>query len=99
MSTPSARASDPRLRDLTPYSARVIRIVEGQHRISTNRLAASPAEQAALESLVEEVKPKLPASARGLHFLLATPFRYGWPRESRFRAARERPGIFYASER
>jgi hypothetical protein len=77
----------------------VIRVVEGQHRISTNRLAVSPGGQAVLEALVEEVKPKLPPSARNLHFLLATPFRYGWPRESRFRRAGERPGIFYASER
>lgn len=51
-----------------------------------------------LEELVEEVKPTLPPAARGLHFLLATPFRYGHAKASRFRRADERPGIFYASE-
>jgi hypothetical protein len=81
------------------YSGRVIRIVEGQNRISTNRLAGALEEQALLEALVEEVKPALPPSAHGLHFLLATPFRYGHRKDSRFRRAGERPGIFYASER
>lgn len=73
-------------------------MVEAQHRISTNRLAASPAAQVLLEELAEEVKPQVPASARHLHFLLASPFRYGHRLASRFRAAGERPGIFYASE-
>jgi hypothetical protein len=73
-------------------------MVEGQHRISTNRLAGSLQDQAVLEALVEEVKPILPEAARGLHFLLATPFRYGHRQPSRFRRADERPGIFYASE-
>jgi hypothetical protein len=73
-------------------------MVEGQHRISTNRLAGSLEAQTLLEALVEAAKPTLPESARGLHFLLATPFRYGHGRSSRFRRAEERPGIFYASE-
>jgi len=88
----------PRPSDLRPYAATVWRLVEAQHRISTNRLAASMEDQALLEQLVEEVKPPLPAAARNLHYLLATPFRYGHAKESRFRKANERPGIFYASE-
>ena len=40
----------------------------------------------------------LPEAARGLHYLLASPFRYGHGVASRFRRANERPGIFYASE-
>jgi hypothetical protein len=91
--------SIPRASDFRPYTATVWRLVEAQHRISTNRLAASAEDQALLEQLVEEVKPPLPPAARGLHYLLATPFRYGHARESRFRRAHERPGIFYASER
>lgn len=100
MSTPFAPGSDPvpNRGDFIAYSGRVVRIVEGQHRISTNRLAASLEDQAVLEALVEEVKPILPEAARGLHFLLSTPFRYGHRQESRFRRAGERPGIFYASE-
>jgi len=93
MSTPSALASEVR-----PYRGRVIRIVEGQHLISTNRLAANPADQALLEALADDVKPQQPEAARGVRWLLASPFRYGRGRPSRFRAADVLPGIFYASE-
>ena len=93
MSTPSALASEVR-----PYRGRVIRIVEGQHLISTNRLAANPADQALLEALADDVKPQLPEAARRLPWLLASPFRYGLGRPSRFRAPHVPPGIFYASE-
>jgi len=93
MSTPSALASEVR-----PYRCRVIRIVEGQHLISTNRLAANPADQALLEALADDVKPQLPEAARSLPWLLASPFRYGLGRPSRFRAPDVLPGIFYSSE-
>jgi hypothetical protein len=93
MWTSTALASEHR-----PYRGKVWRLVEGQHRISTNRLASDGATQALLEDLAEEVKPTVPESARHLHFLLATPFRYGHNRGSRFRRADERPGIFYAAE-
>lgn len=100
MSTTIARRSDivPTPTDFRPYRAKLWRLVEAQHRISTNRLAASADDQAVLEQLVEEVKPPLPPAARGLHYLLATPFRYGHKKASRFRKAGERPGIFYAAE-
>jgi hypothetical protein len=88
----------PNRDNLAPYRAVVHRIVEAQHRISTNRLAATASDQEVLERLVEEVKPAMPKSAAGLHFLLGTPFRYGYARPSRFRRAGERPGIFYAAE-
>lgn len=93
MWTPSALASE--FRD---YRGRVWRVVEAQHRISTNRLADSLEAQALLEQLAEEVKPLVPTAARHLHFLLSSPFRYGHRSSSRFRAAHERPGIFAASE-
>jgi hypothetical protein len=93
MSTPSALASEVR-----PYCGPIIRIVEAQHRISTNRLATSAADQVLLEALAEDVKPQLPASARHLPWLLASPFRYGLGRPSRFRAPDTLPGIFYSSE-
>lgn len=93
MSTRSALASEVR-----PYRGRVIRIVEAQHQIATNRLAADAADQALLESLADDVKPQLPEAARHLPWLLASPFRYGLGRPSRFRAADVLPGIFYASE-
>lgn len=101
MSTITAPASDiiPDASDFRAYRADVWRLVEAQHRISTNRLTADAADQALLEQLVEDVKPALPPAAHRLHYLLATPFRYGYQKGSRFRAAGERPGIFYASER
>ena len=80
------------------YRGRVIRMVEAQHRISTNRLADGAGEQALLEALADEVKPALPAAARRLPWLLAAPFRYGLGRPSRFRSADTLPGIFYAAE-
>lgn len=87
---------------LTPhartYRGRVIRMVEAQHRISTNRLADGAGEQALLEALADEVKPALPAAARRLPWLLAAPFRYGLGRPSRFRSADTLPGIFYTAE-
>ncbi|MDE2403197.1 MAG: RES family NAD+ phosphorylase [Sphingomonadales bacterium] len=94
MWTSTALASEHRR-----YRGRVWRLVEAQHRISTNRLASDLAEQELLETLADEVKPQLPAAARGLDYLLASPFRYGHRLASRFRRADERPGIFYASER
>lgn len=84
--------------EFRPYRRSVVRIVEAQHRISTNRLADNAEDQALLEELADEVKPPLPQSARHLPWLLASPFRYGLGRPSRFRAADVLPGIFYASE-
>ncbi len=93
MWTPTALASEFR-----SYRRTVWRVVEAQHRISTNRLAADSHEQRRLEELANAAKPNLPKSAHGLHYLLASPFRYGHKVASRFRRADERPGIFYASE-
>lgn len=93
MWTPIALASE-----LRRYRRTVWRVVEAQHRISTNRLAANLDDQKRLEDLADAAKPDLPRSARGLHYLLASPFRYGHTVASRFRRANERPGVFYASE-
>src|SRR5690606_14045176 len=78
--------------------ARGLHACEAQRRISTARIARSSTEQAILEDLAEEVKPRLPVDAAGLDYLLASPFRYGHTQASRFRRADEKPGIFYASE-
>lgn len=100
MSTTSALASEPvpDSGDFRRYSCRVLRIVEEQYKISTDRLTDGPAEQDVLERLVEAVKPTMPEAARRLHRLLGTAFRYGYLKATRFRRANERPGIFYASE-
>ncbi len=93
MWTPTALASE-----LRRYRRTVWRVVEAQHRISTNRLADSLTDQARLEELADAAKPVRPRAAQELHYLLASPFRYGHTVASRFRRANERPGIFYASE-
>ncbi|WP_343613259.1 hypothetical protein [Novosphingobium sp.] len=92
MWTSTALASEHRA-----YQGTIWRLVEGQHRISTNRPARDGAIQALLAELAEEVKQMVPECARHLHFVLATPFRYGHKRASRFRRANERAGIFDAA--
>lgn len=82
------------------YSGKAWRVVEAQHLVSTLKLVDSLAEQQALETILEASKPALPAEARGLHYLLSTPFRYRpYPVGSRFRRAGMTPGVFYAAER
>jgi hypothetical protein len=76
---------------------RLWRAVEAQHIASTLRLVANVEEQLLLERLLDQSKPALPADARGLHYLLATPFRYSSPIGSRFRAPSE-SGIWYGAE-
>jgi len=68
--------------------------------VSTMKLVDTLAEQALLEHLLEESKPPVPLECRHLHYLLATPFRYGapYPQGSRFRRAGMTPGVFYASQ-
>jgi hypothetical protein len=77
--------------------ARLWRAVEAQHVASTLRLVDGLEEQRVLEDILEASKPPVPAAARGLHYLLFTPFRYPAPRASRFRALTD-PGVFYGAE-
>jgi hypothetical protein len=74
------------------------RAIEAQHVVSTLRLTGNdPEQQDLLERILEESKPPLPAEAAGLHYLLATPFRYPPPPYgSRFRAWPD-PGVLYAA--
>lgn len=66
--------------------------------VSTRKLTDSNAEQALLEQLLDESKPSPGDDARGLHYLLFTPFRYPPLRHgSRFGTRFER-GIWYGSE-
>ncbi|MBS0580972.1 MAG: RES family NAD+ phosphorylase [Proteobacteria bacterium] len=61
------------------------------------RLTDSLEEQATLEAVLEASKPALPESVRGLHYLLATPFRYRPRAGSRFRNAFA-AGVWYGAE-
>lgn len=94
-STPAAPSSSAR-----PLAGTCWRLVEAQHRVSTLKLVDTVEEQAALEDLVQDTKPALPPECRQLHYLLATPFRYGaaYPTGSRFRRAGLSEGVFYAAE-
>lgn len=76
------------------------RMVEAQHRVSTLKVVDTLDEQALLEELIEETKPQIPLECRHLHYLLATPFRYGsvYPHGSRFRRAGKTLGVYYAAE-
>lgn len=61
------------------------------------RLVDSLSEQLVLESILEESKPALPPDVKGLHYLLATPFRYRSANGSRFRAPFD-PRVWYGAE-
>ena len=76
------------------------RAVENQFKASTRRITDTLDEQSRLEELVEGNKPPVPESARGLDYLLMTPFRYRppHPRGSRFRRPHAPWGLFYAAE-
>lgn len=75
------------------------RAVEAQHQVATMSLAlGSPADQALLEVILDEAKPPVPDDLTGLHWLLATPFRYRpLAAGSRFRRPDD-PGVFYGAE-
>ena len=92
--TPAALSSERRR-----LSGLAWRAVEAQHRVSTMKIVDTLDEQALLEDLLEATKPPVPAECRHLHYLLATPFRYGapYPAGSRFRRAGLTAGVFYAS--
>jgi len=73
-------------------------VVESQHLFSTRALVDSDTEHQVLEELIEARKPDAqPDVPAGLHFLLATPFRYHPLHGSRFGTRAER-GIWYGSE-
>ena len=72
------------------------RAVEAQHLVATMRLVDTLEEQELLERILEASKPVVPESAKALHCLLFTPFRYSSPQPSRFRRA-DAPGIWYGA--
>lgn len=90
---PDALASEVR-----PWQGSVWRVVEGQAQVSTMKLVDTLDEQALLEQIIDRSKPAIPASCKGLHYLLATPFRYWpYPYGSRFRRAEQLEGCLYAA--
>lgn len=86
--------------ELRRLAAEPWRVVEAQHVVSTRPLVDSLAEQELLERLLDDAKPPPPREAafKGLHFLLATPFRYPpLPHGSRFGRPDER-ALWYGSD-
>jgi hypothetical protein len=71
--------------------------VEAQHQVATMRLVDDLHEQELLERVLDASKPPLPPAWRNLPYLLATPFRYASPWNSRFRSADE-PGAWYGAD-
>ncbi len=82
---------------LRPISGRFERLVESQEQVATSQLVDDLDEQALLEQLLEGSKPRLPASCHGLHYLLATPFRYPPLRHGTRFGGRHEPSLLYAS--
>jgi len=76
-------------------------VVEGQHVISTRKLVDSASEQRTLEELIDDRKPPYPVNAghEGLHYLLATPFRYPPLRHGSRFGRREERSLWYGSSR
>jgi hypothetical protein len=86
---------------VSPLAITAWRVVEAQHKVSTRRLVDTLEEQAILEQIVDEVKPRVPSEAEfhGLHYLLFTPFRHPpLLRGSRFGSAAER-SLWYGAEK
>ncbi|MDX1388660.1 MAG: RES family NAD+ phosphorylase [Acidobacteriota bacterium] len=80
---------------------RAWRVVEGQHVVSTRKLVDNLEEQEILEDLIESSKPPVPRGAEfdGLHYLLATPFRYPPLRHGSRFATRSERSLWYGSAR
>ncbi|HKJ76771.1 MAG TPA: RES family NAD+ phosphorylase [Gammaproteobacteria bacterium] len=75
----------------------LLRVVESQEQVATNALVDGLDEQEMLERMLERTKPPLRSGTEGLHYLLATPFRYPPLRHgSRFGSATE-PSLLYGA--
>lgn len=80
-----------------PLGGEILRLVESQEQVATNRLVSTLAEQELLEALLEASKPRLPAAAARLDYLLATPFRYPPLRYGSRFGGRHEPSLFYGA--
>lgn len=80
-----------------PLAGELVRVVESQEQVATNALVETLAEQAQLEALLEAAKPARPPGTEGLHYLLATPFRYPPLRHGSRFGSRFEPSLFYGA--
>lgn len=86
-----------RLAPPRPLGGEILRLVESQEQVATNRLVATLAEQELLEEMLEASKPPLPARALRLDYLLATPFRYPPLRHGSRFGGRHEPSLYYGA--
>lgn len=75
----------------------ILRLVESQEQVATNRLVSSLERQAVLEEMLEETKPPRRPGTERLHYLLATPFRYPPLRHGSRFGGRHEPSLFYGA--
>ena len=79
------------------HQGELLRMVESQEQVATRSLVDDLAEQALLEQMLDQSKPPVPDHAKGLDYLLSSPFRYPpLVYGSRF-GSRFEPSIFYGA--
>lgn len=78
-------------------SGTLLRLVESQEQVATHQLVSSLSRQAILEEMLEATKPPLRKHSEGLHYLLATPFRYPPLKYGSRFGSRNEPSLFYGS--
>lgn len=83
--------------DLQPLALTAHRAVESQSESATRKLVDSHSEHELLEAMLEASKPAVPQAARGLNYLLSTPFRYPPLRYGSRFGRRHEQGIWYGS--
>lgn len=84
---------------ILPLGGELLRMVESQQQLATLSLVDDLAEQALLEDLLEQSKPPLVPGSGGLHYLLATPFRYPPLRHGSRFGRRFEPSLLYGARR
>ena len=84
---------------IEPLAGELQRIVESQQQVATLSLVDDLDEQALLEEMLEGAKPPLAYGSQGLHYLLATPFRYPPLRHGSRFGRRLEPSLFYGARR
>ena len=83
---------------ISPLSGILLRLVESQEQVATSQLVSNLDRQAALEDMLEATKPFYRPHSVGLHYLLATPFRYPPLKHGSRFGSRYEPSLFYGSQ-